>query len=145
MALQTSWRCFAVENLDSATYKMFLRKRSNITASSLSSPKPKKSVSDEFTSLRLPLIFGFTGYSAQTCKTNRAETRSAVLCLYFDKWASQSCFFLNVALDRLFLCVLLSHHLLNKRTARQGQNVSCVICLLFMLFPFVAVVTKCLI
>lgn len=60
MALQTSWRCFAVENLDSATYKMFLRKRSNITASSLSSPKSKKSVSDEFTSLRLPLIFGFT-------------------------------------------------------------------------------------
>uniref|UniRef100_A0A674NYL1 Potassium voltage-gated channel subfamily KQT member 1 n=1 Tax=Takifugu rubripes TaxID=31033 RepID=A0A674NYL1_TAKRU len=50
--IQTSWRCFAVENLDSATYKMFLRKRSNITASSLSSPKSKKSVSDEFTSLR---------------------------------------------------------------------------------------------
>uniref|UniRef100_A0A674MFJ0 Potassium voltage-gated channel subfamily KQT member 1 n=1 Tax=Takifugu rubripes TaxID=31033 RepID=A0A674MFJ0_TAKRU len=74
--IQTSWRCFAVENLDSATYKMFLRKRSNITASSLSSPKSKKSVSDEFTSLRLPLIFGFTGYSAQTCKTNRPETRS---------------------------------------------------------------------
>ncbi|XP_056872193.1 potassium voltage-gated channel subfamily KQT member 1.1 [Takifugu flavidus] len=42
--IQTSWRCFAVENLDSATYKMFLRKRSNITASSLSSPKSKKSV-----------------------------------------------------------------------------------------------------
>uniref|UniRef100_H2UXX7 Potassium voltage-gated channel subfamily KQT member 1 n=1 Tax=Takifugu rubripes TaxID=31033 RepID=H2UXX7_TAKRU len=41
--IQTSWRCFAVENLDSATYKMFLRKRSNITASSLSSPKSKKS------------------------------------------------------------------------------------------------------
>uniref|UniRef100_A0A3Q3WHY3 Potassium voltage-gated channel subfamily KQT member 1 n=1 Tax=Mola mola TaxID=94237 RepID=A0A3Q3WHY3_MOLML len=28
--IQTSWRCFAVENLDSATFKMFLRKRSNI-------------------------------------------------------------------------------------------------------------------
>ncbi|TKS69527.1 Potassium voltage-gated channel subfamily KQT member 1 [Collichthys lucidus] len=42
--IQTSWRCFAVENFDSATFKMFLRKRSNITASSLSTPKPKKSV-----------------------------------------------------------------------------------------------------
>ncbi|XP_068165728.1 potassium voltage-gated channel subfamily KQT member 1.1 isoform X2 [Antennarius striatus] len=42
--IQSSWRCFAVENLDSATFKLFLRKRSNIPASSLSSPKPKKSV-----------------------------------------------------------------------------------------------------
>ncbi|XP_029000173.1 potassium voltage-gated channel subfamily KQT member 1.1 isoform X2 [Betta splendens] len=42
--IQTSWRCFAVENFDSATLKLFLRKRSNIAASSLSSPKPKKSV-----------------------------------------------------------------------------------------------------
>ncbi|XP_038557647.1 potassium voltage-gated channel subfamily KQT member 1.1 [Micropterus salmoides] len=42
--IQTSWRCFAVDNFDSATFKMFLRKRSNITASSLSTPKPKKSV-----------------------------------------------------------------------------------------------------
>ncbi|XP_051234876.1 potassium voltage-gated channel subfamily KQT member 1.1 [Dicentrarchus labrax] len=42
--IQTSWRCFAVENLDSVTFKMFLRKRSNIPASSLSTPKPKKSV-----------------------------------------------------------------------------------------------------
>ncbi|XP_028258325.1 potassium voltage-gated channel subfamily KQT member 1.1 [Parambassis ranga] len=41
--IQTSWRCFAVENFDSATFKMFLRKRSNIPAS-LSTPKPKKSV-----------------------------------------------------------------------------------------------------
>uniref|UniRef100_A0A3Q1EMB6 IKs producing slow voltage-gated potassium channel subunit alpha KvLQT1 n=1 Tax=Acanthochromis polyacanthus TaxID=80966 RepID=A0A3Q1EMB6_9TELE len=41
--IQTSWRCFAVENFDSATFKMFLRKRSNLPASSLSSPKPKKS------------------------------------------------------------------------------------------------------
>lgn len=49
-ALQTSWRCFAVENLDSATFKMFLRKRSNIPASSLSTPKPKKSVSNQFLS-----------------------------------------------------------------------------------------------
>ncbi|XP_068596487.1 potassium voltage-gated channel subfamily KQT member 1.1 [Brachionichthys hirsutus] len=42
--IQTSWRCFAVENLDSATYKLFLRKRSNTPTSSLPSPKPKKSV-----------------------------------------------------------------------------------------------------
>lgn len=48
MPLQTSWRCFAVDNFDSATFKMFLRKRSNITASSLSTPKPKKSVSNHF-------------------------------------------------------------------------------------------------
>ncbi|CAF99936.1 unnamed protein product, partial [Tetraodon nigroviridis] len=45
--IQTSWRCFAVENLDSATFKMFLRKRSNISASSLPSPKSKKSVSSD--------------------------------------------------------------------------------------------------
>ncbi|KAM6950037.1 LOW QUALITY PROTEIN: potassium voltage-gated channel subfamily KQT member 1.1 [Lycodopsis pacificus] len=42
--IQTSWRCFAVENFDSATFKMFVRKKSNIPASSLSTPKPKKSV-----------------------------------------------------------------------------------------------------
>ncbi|XP_061565218.1 potassium voltage-gated channel subfamily KQT member 1.1 isoform X3 [Cololabis saira] len=42
--IQTAWRCFAVENFDSATFKMFLRKKSHAAASSLSSPKPKKSV-----------------------------------------------------------------------------------------------------
>ncbi|KAM6943266.1 potassium voltage-gated channel subfamily KQT member 1.1 [Xenentodon cancila] len=42
--IQTAWRCFAVENFDSATFKMFLRKTSHTAASSLSSPKPKKSV-----------------------------------------------------------------------------------------------------
>uniref|UniRef100_A0A7N6FDP7 Potassium voltage-gated channel subfamily KQT member 1 n=1 Tax=Anabas testudineus TaxID=64144 RepID=A0A7N6FDP7_ANATE len=42
--IQTSWRCFAVENYDSATFKLFLRKKSSIPASSLSTPKPKKSV-----------------------------------------------------------------------------------------------------
>lgn len=46
MPLQTSWRCFAVENFDSATFKMFLKKRSSIPASSLTTPKPKKSVSN---------------------------------------------------------------------------------------------------
>ncbi|XP_067351750.1 potassium voltage-gated channel subfamily KQT member 1.1 isoform X5 [Channa argus] len=40
----TAWRCFAVENFDSATFKMFLKRKSNIPASSLSSPKTKKSV-----------------------------------------------------------------------------------------------------
>uniref|UniRef100_A0A3Q3JM99 Potassium voltage-gated channel subfamily KQT member 1 n=1 Tax=Monopterus albus TaxID=43700 RepID=A0A3Q3JM99_MONAL len=42
--IQTSWRSFAVETFDTATFKMFLRKKSHITASSLSTPKPKKSV-----------------------------------------------------------------------------------------------------
>uniref|UniRef100_A0A671Y7E9 Potassium voltage-gated channel subfamily KQT member 1 n=1 Tax=Sparus aurata TaxID=8175 RepID=A0A671Y7E9_SPAAU len=46
--IQTAWRSFAVENLDSATFKTFLRKRSNIPASSLSTPKPKKSVCNRF-------------------------------------------------------------------------------------------------
>lgn len=58
-ALQTSWRCFAVENLDSATFKMFLRKRSNIPASSLSTPKPKKSVSNQFLSHQTLFMFSF--------------------------------------------------------------------------------------
>uniref|UniRef100_A0A3Q2PDY2 Potassium voltage-gated channel subfamily KQT member 1 n=1 Tax=Fundulus heteroclitus TaxID=8078 RepID=A0A3Q2PDY2_FUNHE len=42
--IQTSWRCFAVENFDSATFKLFLRKKSSMPASSLSSPKQKKLV-----------------------------------------------------------------------------------------------------
>ncbi|XP_029354509.1 potassium voltage-gated channel subfamily KQT member 1.1 [Echeneis naucrates] len=42
--IQNSWRCFAVENFESATFKMFLKKRSNIPASSSTTPKPKKSV-----------------------------------------------------------------------------------------------------
>ncbi|KAM4592939.1 potassium voltage-gated channel subfamily KQT member 1.1 isoform 3-T3 [Odontesthes bonariensis] len=42
--IQTAWRCVAVENFDSATFKMFLRKRSHIPTSSLSSPKTKKAV-----------------------------------------------------------------------------------------------------
>lgn len=42
--IQTLWRCYAVENLDSATFKTFLRKRSSLHASSLSTPKAKKSV-----------------------------------------------------------------------------------------------------
>ncbi|CAL8352626.1 unnamed protein product [Merluccius merluccius] len=42
--IQTSWRCFAVENPDSATFKMFLRKRPILPPSSATSPKQKKSV-----------------------------------------------------------------------------------------------------
>ncbi|XP_034437392.1 potassium voltage-gated channel subfamily KQT member 1.1 isoform X1 [Hippoglossus hippoglossus] len=42
--IQTSWRCFALENFESATFKKFLKKRSHVTASLLSTPKTKKSV-----------------------------------------------------------------------------------------------------
>ncbi|KAJ8252629.1 hypothetical protein COCON_G00219410 [Conger conger] len=42
--IQTCWRCYAVENPDSATYKMFLRKKPIIPTSSISSPLPKKTV-----------------------------------------------------------------------------------------------------
>ncbi|XP_039981281.1 potassium voltage-gated channel subfamily KQT member 1.1 isoform X2 [Xiphias gladius] len=73
--IQTSWRCFAVENFDSATFKMFLRKRSNIPASSLSSPKPKKSVkirkklksSDKDNGLTSPTIPSITFDSVFDC------------------------------------------------------------------------------
>ncbi|KAM8893359.1 potassium voltage-gated channel subfamily KQT member 1.1 isoform 2-T2 [Spinachia spinachia] len=44
MPLQTSWRCFAVENFDSVTFKKFLKRRAHIAASSASTLKPKKSV-----------------------------------------------------------------------------------------------------
>ncbi|KAJ0056510.1 hypothetical protein NL108_008350, partial [Boleophthalmus pectinirostris] len=42
--IQTAWRSYAVDNFQTATFKMFLRKRSHIPASSVHSPKPKKSV-----------------------------------------------------------------------------------------------------
>ncbi|XP_045067064.1 potassium voltage-gated channel subfamily KQT member 1.1 [Coregonus clupeaformis] len=42
--IQTSWRVFAVENPDSATFKMFVRRRPALPSSSESSPKPKKTV-----------------------------------------------------------------------------------------------------
>ncbi|CAL8404975.1 unnamed protein product, partial [Boreogadus saida] len=42
--IQTSWRCFAVENPESATFKMFLRKRPALPPSSVTGPKHKKSV-----------------------------------------------------------------------------------------------------
>lgn len=44
LSLQTSWRCFAVENFESATFRMFLSRRSNVPTSTLSTPKSKKSV-----------------------------------------------------------------------------------------------------
>ncbi|XP_034142877.1 potassium voltage-gated channel subfamily KQT member 1.1 [Esox lucius] len=40
--IQTSWRCFAVDNPDSATFKMFVRRKPALPSSSVSSPKPKK-------------------------------------------------------------------------------------------------------
>uniref|UniRef100_A0A8C6LG57 Potassium voltage-gated channel subfamily KQT member 1 n=1 Tax=Nothobranchius furzeri TaxID=105023 RepID=A0A8C6LG57_NOTFU len=56
--IQASWRCFAVENFDSTTFKLFLRKKSHIPAASLSSPKPKKSVSNHFEiSLAIATLF----------------------------------------------------------------------------------------
>ncbi|KAJ8249084.1 hypothetical protein GJAV_G00231010 [Gymnothorax javanicus] len=42
--IQTCWRCHAVENPDSATYKMFLRKKPVIPSASVSSPQNKKTV-----------------------------------------------------------------------------------------------------
>ncbi|XP_066557163.1 potassium voltage-gated channel subfamily KQT member 1.1 isoform X2 [Amia ocellicauda] len=41
--IQTSWRCYAAENPDSSTFKMYVKKRV-VTNSSVSSPKPKKMV-----------------------------------------------------------------------------------------------------
>ncbi|XP_066514191.1 potassium voltage-gated channel subfamily KQT member 1-like isoform X1 [Hoplias malabaricus] len=42
--IQSSWRCFAVENPDSSTYKLFVRKRPVTSSPAVSSPKAKKSV-----------------------------------------------------------------------------------------------------
>ncbi|XP_038841369.1 potassium voltage-gated channel subfamily KQT member 1-like [Salvelinus namaycush] len=42
--IQTLWRVFAVENPDSATFKTFVRRRPALPSSSVSSPKPKKTV-----------------------------------------------------------------------------------------------------
>lgn len=42
--IQTAWRSYALDNLETATFKMFLRKRSQAQASALSTPKAKKSV-----------------------------------------------------------------------------------------------------
>ncbi|XP_058237969.1 potassium voltage-gated channel subfamily KQT member 1.1 isoform X2 [Hemibagrus wyckioides] len=42
--IQTSWRCFAVENPDSSTYKMFVRKKPLSSIHTASSPKEKKTV-----------------------------------------------------------------------------------------------------
>ncbi|XP_077569967.1 potassium voltage-gated channel subfamily KQT member 1.1 isoform X2 [Stigmatopora nigra] len=48
--IQTSWRCFAMEKSDSATFKLFLRKKSNTLDASLSTPSTKKSVNKDITS-----------------------------------------------------------------------------------------------
>ncbi|KAF7687984.1 potassium voltage-gated channel subfamily KQT member 1.1 isoform X2 [Silurus meridionalis] len=42
--IQTSWRCFAVENPDSSTYKMFLRKKPLLSSQMISNPKAKKTI-----------------------------------------------------------------------------------------------------
>ncbi|XP_076144348.1 potassium voltage-gated channel subfamily KQT member 1.1 isoform X1 [Alosa pseudoharengus] len=42
--IQSSWRCVAVENHDSATYKMFVKRRPALPSSAIYSPKPKKMV-----------------------------------------------------------------------------------------------------
>ncbi|KAJ7994612.1 hypothetical protein DPEC_G00251290 [Dallia pectoralis] len=42
--IQTSWRCFAVENPNSATFSMFIRRKPVLPRSSVSSPKPKKTM-----------------------------------------------------------------------------------------------------
>lgn len=55
--VQTSWRCFAVENPDSSTYKMFVRKKPLSSIHTASSPKEKKTVcrKDYFYLADLPL------------------------------------------------------------------------------------------
>uniref|UniRef100_A0AAY4ENX4 Potassium voltage-gated channel subfamily KQT member 1 n=1 Tax=Denticeps clupeoides TaxID=299321 RepID=A0AAY4ENX4_9TELE len=40
--IQSSWRCFAVENNESATFKLFVRKKLFLPSTDVSSPKPKK-------------------------------------------------------------------------------------------------------
>lgn len=71
MPIQTSWRCFAVENFDSATFKMFLKKRSTIPASSLSTPKAKKSVSNHFIDFTVTASYiQFPVYYVHQSKTN---------------------------------------------------------------------------
>ncbi|XP_060767805.1 potassium voltage-gated channel subfamily KQT member 1.1 [Neoarius graeffei] len=42
--IQTSWRCFAVENPDSSTYKMFVQRKPVSSRQTVSSPKAKKNV-----------------------------------------------------------------------------------------------------
>lgn len=42
--IQTAWRSYALDNFETATFKMFLRKRSHISSSAVSTPKAKKSV-----------------------------------------------------------------------------------------------------
>uniref|UniRef100_A0AAQ6ISH9 Potassium voltage-gated channel subfamily KQT member 1 n=1 Tax=Anabas testudineus TaxID=64144 RepID=A0AAQ6ISH9_ANATE len=65
--IQTSWRCFAVENYDSATFKLFLRKKSSIPASSLSTPKPKKSVSNHFIDFTVTVFYAHTYILTTVC------------------------------------------------------------------------------
>ncbi|XP_053349411.1 potassium voltage-gated channel subfamily KQT member 1.1 isoform X1 [Clarias gariepinus] len=42
--IQTSWRCFAIENPESSTYKMFVRRKHVLSSHTAFSPKVKKTV-----------------------------------------------------------------------------------------------------
>ncbi|XP_077374952.1 potassium voltage-gated channel subfamily KQT member 1.1 [Festucalex cinctus] len=90
--IQTSWRCFAVENCDSATYKMFLRKRSNTINSSLATPTPKKlennlNQDNGSNFLTVPSVVSVSAYdsernnflSSDACKTVDTETSPGLL------------------------------------------------------------------
>ncbi|XP_037104322.1 potassium voltage-gated channel subfamily KQT member 1.1 [Syngnathus acus] len=78
--IQASWRCFALENSDSATYKMFFRKRSQ-TLNSLSTTTPtkleKKDASPNF--LTVPSSQKNNVLSSDVCKTVDTETNLGFL------------------------------------------------------------------
>ncbi|XP_077450875.1 potassium voltage-gated channel subfamily KQT member 1.1 [Stigmatopora argus] len=67
--IQTSWRCFAMEKSDSATFKMFLRKKSNTLDASISTLSTKKSVNKDITSDFLT-ISNMASVSLSTQKSN---------------------------------------------------------------------------
>ncbi|XP_018538884.1 potassium voltage-gated channel subfamily KQT member 1.1 isoform X2 [Lates calcarifer] len=96
--IQTAWRCCAVENFQSATFKMFLRKRSHIPAS-LSTPKPKKSVkikrklksTDKDNGLTSPTIPSITfDYAFDSGKELSSDVYSTVGTDRQQSWTSLS-------------------------------------------------------
>ncbi|GLD55833.1 potassium voltage-gated channel subfamily KQT member 1-like isoform X3, partial [Lates japonicus] len=96
--IQTAWRCCAVENFQSATFKMFLRKRSHIPAS-LSTPKPKKSVkikrklksTDKDNGLTSPTIPSITfDYAFDSGKELSSDVYSTVGTDHQQSWTSLS-------------------------------------------------------
>ncbi|XP_049574794.1 potassium voltage-gated channel subfamily KQT member 1.1 isoform X2 [Syngnathus scovelli] len=72
--IQSSWRCFALENSDSATYKMFFRKRSQ-TLNSLSTTTPKKLEKKDASPniLTIPSSQKNNVLSSDVCKTVNTE------------------------------------------------------------------------